>query len=443
MKHFLHRLQAVVLLGLLPALAAGQRASSSSRGSLDLSYKPRPNLLVIVADDVGWRDVDASIPTPTIDALASAGVRYRRAYATPLCSPTRYSLLFGMYSFREQLGTFINTCDPNDLSVPIQRLALPEVLQSRGYSTFSTGKWHLNTVATSPVYEAPRMFGFDEEHAGWIDNLGKIGDYFNWGRIDNGLLTLTTEYNTTAITQATIDWWTATPGPKFAWVAYQAPHAPFHAAPANLLPPGYVIGPGTRGLFESMIVAMDTEMGNLLSAIDLRNTLVIFMGDNGTPEAAVAPDQDPAKVKSSVYEGGINVPFIAAGWGAARNLDCDALISTVDLFATVLDLLQVPVPAGHAIDSVSFAPTLSQPSLGGRTWLFSQAYAPNGPGPTSYNVKAVVTATHKLWVRNGLERLYDLVNDPNEEQPLNIITNFTLYSTLRAYLDSIEAQGAP
>jgi len=434
-------------LGLLLFLAAAvsaQRARTASTGSTELRHAPRPNLLVIVGDDIGWRDIDASIPTPSLDRLADEGVTYRRAYSTPLCSPTRLALLFGLHGFREELGQFINTCDPGDVSVPLARMALPQVLRKLGYRTFAAGKWHLNTVALGPLNQAPQLFGFDTYRAGWVDNLGKVGTYFDWPRIDDGVVTSTTEYNTTAIRRATTEWWAATDGPKFAYVAFHAPHGPFHAAPASLLPPGYVVGPTTRDRFESMIVALDTELGHLLAEIDLRDTLVLFISDNGTPEAAVAPDQDAARVKSSVYEGGIHVPVFAAGWGVARGQESQALIGTTDLFATVLDVLGVSVPAGAAQDSVSFAPTLTQPaSAGNRTWVYSQAFAPNGSGPYGFNTKAIVTATHKLWYRNGQEVLYDLVNDPTEASPIAPASMPGLYSTLRAPMTAYEAAGAP
>ena len=93
---------------------------------------------------------------------------------------------------------------------------------------------------------------------------------------------------------------------------------------------------------------------------------------------------------------------------------------------------------------MSFAATLSQPGLpGNRTWVYSQAFGPNGPGPYGFNVKAIVTATHKLWYCRGQELIYDLVNDPTESNPISPFADPVLYGTLRAPMNALEAEGAP
>lgn len=436
------------VLGWLALSSGAQRSQASSFGGREeLRHQPRPNILVIMVDDLGWRDVDATIPTPSIDSLAERGVSFPRVYTAPICSASRYAFLFGAHPFREQLGFWINAF-ASDVSIPLSRVAFPEVISKLGYRTLMTGKWHMSTVqhlnslGLNP-YDAPRYFGFDTFRAGRIGNLSGMNTYDNWVRSDDGVTSNSTEYNTTAIRRATAEWWQATPGPKFAYAAFQAAHEPFHVPPAALLPPGYVLGSGNRGLFEAAIVALDTEIGNLLSVVDLRDTMVIFLSDNGTPPDAIAPDQEWFKVKASAYEGGINVPAMISGWGVRHGMQSDALISMTDFYATILDILDVAVPAGHAQDSVSFEPLLRDPKQAGRDWVYAQIFTPNGPDPKNFNAKAVVTPTRKLWFTDGAEAFFDLVSDPTESSPLSIFSDPTLYGELRGYMNDFEAQGAP
>lgn len=404
-----------------------------------------PNVLVILADDIGWRDIDPSIPTPNIDALVRDGVTFRRAYSMPYCSPSRFALLFGMQPFREQLGTYIDPNLPGEVTVSTQRLSLPGLLKGYGYDTLAAGKWHLSTFAigAQAALEWPRRFGFQAFRAGRIGNIGGTVTYIGWPRIDDGVQTYSTEYNTNAIRASASDWWNRQQGPRFAYVAFHAAHAPFHVPPARLLPPGYVVGTSNRSRYEAMIVAMDTEIGKLLDTIDRDNTFVFFLSDNGTPPDATAPGQDPARVKGSVYEGGINVPLIVTGPGITPGTESQALVSLTDLFATVLELAHLPVPAGHAIDSVSFAQQLFDPTLPARQWVYSQEFMPNGNGAKTSNQRAIITDRLK-WIQDGnQEFLYNLANDPGERAPLAPGRRQHMVTLFRQGIAQMRAEGAP
>lgn len=435
----------ILALVFLTAALSAQRVSSRTASGIPARPWPPPNVLVILADDIGWRDIDPSIPTPNIDSLARDGVSFRRAYSMPYCSPTRFSLLFGLQGFREQLGFFIDPNLPGEVTVGEDRLALPQALKAMGYRTLCAGKWHLSTFAIgSPAaFDWPRRFGFDAFRAGRIGNIGGGITYSSWPRIDDGVQAVSTEYNTTAIRRATSEWWAETTKPKFAYVAFHAAHAPFHVPPAELLPPGYVVGTSNRSRFEAMIVAMDTEIGRLLEGVDRERTFVFFIGDNGTPSDAAAPGQDPSRLKGSVYEGGINVPLIVSGPGVARGQTSGSLISVTDLFATVLDLVTFPVPAAVTRDSVSFAQLLAEPERSSRNWVYSQFFTPNGPGPKTRNQRAVITRDHKLITDDSREFLFNLVQDPEELRPIAPAAHPALYRSLRTMMDSMVAQGAP
>jgi arylsulfatase A-like enzyme len=157
----------------------------------------------------------------------------------------------------------------------------------------------------------------------------------------------------------------------------------------------------------------------------------------------VAPGQLGARVKGSGYEGGINVPLIVAGPGVARGRRCAALVSLTDLYATVLELLHAPVPAGAAVDSVSFVPQLTLPDLPGRKWIWSQWFRPNGPAAKTAGQRAVVSRRFKLLTDGASELVFDLENDPDERHPLSLPDHPRIAAGLRLRHQSMLAQGAP
>jgi len=400
----------------------------------------RPDLVLIVADDLGWRDIDASVPTPNLDWMRRNGIRFRRAYSNPNCSPSRYTLLFGRYAFRDDLGTIVRgqgmggLPDVENPGAPVRRVSLPEVLKAGGYATAAFGKWHLNNELQGIVAELPRAHGFDRFLAGMEFNAGLEGGYSSWPRIDDGHTQQSSEYSTRAIADAFAQWWRAEPGRKFAYVAFNAPHSPFHVPPPDLLPAGYVVGPALRHKYEAMIVALDTKLGDVLAAVDLARTLVVFVSDNGTPggmnpsQNVAAPDQNPMKLKGTVFEGGVNVPMIAVGGALGETgVDCDTLVNTTDFFRTFAQLARVDLrrvlPAGYALDSQSFRSSLLRPRAPDRprTWAFAEIYKPNGPVyPKTLRRRMVTDRRFKLIEQADKQLFYDLLLDPLEEAPLDL-----------------------
>lgn len=396
----------------------------------------RPNVLVVVADDLGWTDVEA-VPTPALDGLASRGVAFENAWANPWCSPTRHTLLFGRYSGRDGIGQIVfkkggmGLSDGENPGSPFENLSLPELLKPAGYATGAFGKWHLSNEIAGLLDEAPRAHGFDTARAISPFNLkGMVlspNGYFDWDRVDDGAKSVEPGYATRVQADALVDWVRTAPTPWLAYLAFNAPHSPFHVPPADLLPPGYAVGPGNRGKYEAMIAAMDAKLGDVLAAVSLSDTLVVFLGDNGTPAAAVAPGQDPAKVKESLYEGAIRVPFVVAGPGVAAGAHSRALVNTVDVLATVAELAGLELPGNRVFDSVSFAHVLAAPHLpAARRFLFSEFFAPNGAGPKTTSWVAARGERYKLMVRDAdgdgpappAELFFDLALDPTESHPL-------------------------
>lgn len=393
------------LAGLLVALitlAAGLRGQQAE--------PPRPNILILVADDLSWHDV-RRVDTPNLDRLAAHGITFNSMYSDPVCTPTRISCLWGIYAFRAQIGTVTRPrgaaglSDAQNPAIGFGRLSLARLLKGAGYTTMAAGKCHLANNILGARTQAMRRHGFDRNLASTQFTLSD--SYSSWMRIDDGKASRSTEYNTTAIASTISEWWAETGGPKFCWGAFNAPHAPFHVPPASTLPPGFEVGTGDRARYEAMIMAMDHEIGNILKTVDLADTIVVVLADNGTPQPVTAQGVNPNRTKGTVFDAGVRVPFIAAGPGFARDESCNALVNTSDMYATFAEHLGLTIPEGEAVDSVSMLPYLLAPDAPAqRTWVYSEYWVPNGTGP-----KTMV----RLMARNRTHKLMDV--DPDGDGP--------------------------
>lgn len=235
---------------------------------------------------------------------------------------------------------------------------------SVNYASAVIGKWHLAGGNSQNLTHSIES-GVDY-YAGTIE--GVIDDYYSWPLTANGATETSTVYHTTAMTDLAIDWVAAQNSPWFLWLAYIAPHEPFHAPPSalhtrNLSGEATDIQNNSRQYYLAAIEAMDTEIGRLLASIPtetLDNTLIVFIGDNGTPRQVIDLASYPrTHSKGTLYEGGIRVPMVVSGAGVTRfNEREPALVNTVDLFATFAAVAQLPEPEN--LDSQSFLPLLSE-----------------------------------------------------------------------------------
>lgn len=373
------------------------------------------DIVIISLDDWGRRDsaffaemefaVHDAPPMPAVDSLAVQGVAFTRAWSNPTCSPTRYSILFGKYPSR---GGILSKVSPacGLPSVDLAEVSMPELIGPSGYATSAIGKWHLSSGLYLPncfAGNAPRRHGFDTGIANTMYTLGT--GYKNWSRFDDGVSSTEPLYNTRVIGDEFIEWWEATPSPKLAYVALNAPHKPFHEPPPGLLN-GYDGGPGDRGLYKEALVAADNKLSQMLDVIDLQTTTVFLFGDNGTPDDVAIPEQDPTHMKGSVYEEGIGVPFIVAGQSIVnRGRVCDALIGVVDILATCLEITNVDCSGAYE-DGYSFLPYLQDEQLAEpvRRWIFAERT----------NRQAIRGTRYKYVRDQGVEAFYDLLNDPDE-----------------------------
>ena len=265
--------------------------------------------------------------TPNITNLIYEGIIFDNVWAYPTCTPTRSSIITGKYGFKTGV---MNVDDELPLSEPS---LFKFFKNSSTYSTAVIGKWHLSKDSNHPY-----LMGVDF-YAGLLN--GSVNSYFNWDLTQNNTTVQNTDYITSKFTDIAIEWLNERNGPWFLWLAYNAPHAPFHLPPLSLherseLPNDQAnIDNNPIDYYLSMIEAMDAELGRLIDSLNedvLENTIIIFLGDNGSPRK-VAQGFNSRRVKGTVYQGGISVPMYISGKGVLRKNDReDDLINTTDLF---------------------------------------------------------------------------------------------------------------
>ena len=398
------------------------------------STRDRPNIILIISDDQG---LDSSSQyaysnnppvTPILDGLALNGIVFDSVWATPACTPTRSAIITGKYGFNTGI---ISVGDELSTDHETLHKYLKNNTKTADYSSALIGKWHLGGASPNPNH--PNIHGIDY-YAGHL--RGSIQNYENWQLTINGETTTSTTYHTTEITNLAIDWINDQTNPWFLWLAYSAPHTPYHLPPQNLHSRNLSgtdedINSNPRSYYLAAIEAMDTEIGRLLSSLDqdtLRDTLVIFMGDNGTPGRVRNRSVYANGAKGTLYEGGLAVPMVISGSGVTRKNERDSnLINSTDLFATIIE-----IAGGNSTelpeDSISFARLLNSTEDSDRTFSFTEYDSDSTSG------WAIRNENYKL-INNGSEQqLFKLDNDPYETVDL---ANDQSFSTVKDQLNDL------
>ena len=372
-----------------------------------------PNILLIIADDLGKDAIsgytEGSIKpnTPNIDAIRNNGLIFNNFWVYPVCTPTRASIITGKYGYRTNVKGLEDVLSPAEVT-------LQKYINSNTnnlYATAVVGKWHLSGNNTSVN---PESFGIDY-YAGLI--RGAVDDYYQWQLTEDASNKLQTEYTTKVFTDLSINWINQQSKPWFLWLAYNAPHTPFHVPPSNMHSqgalPAYTDGMDPIPYYMAAIEAMDYQIGRLLDNIpadERANTIIIFIGDNGTPNQVAQSPYSSTTVKNTLYQGGINTPMFISGKGVSRTGADDNLITGTDLFATIAGMAGINTPEYH--DSKSFKSLLSQ-SETIRAYQYSEVKSGNNDAWTIRNDK------YKLIVNaNGNKEMYDLMADPYEQNNL-------------------------
>ncbi len=438
--------------------------TTSARESADRdSWVARPNVVLIVGDDVGVDLVGSyakyhpptagryAPETPVLDALAAEGVSFRNVWTNPGCSTSRAQILSGRHSRRTGIGALV-TWLPNrnhlvkNFGLSHDLTLLPQILKQGPvpYETAAVGKWHLGSPQQGGLHALGPDGAWFDHWAGSSFNLNGVGlGYRRWTKTFASRITEDDEcgssYPCTAMLDesascrdyATVDTIDDALGlletlrePFFLYVAFNAPHSPLDL-PQCSLPPTCTEGElayPTQAVdlpqkTRAMTRTMDHQIGRLLCSIDSEDTVVMFIGDNGTAgddssgqaRGIVAPFPGDHG-KATLYNGGVNVPLIVRGPGIAPGVD-DALVNSTDLFATIAELAGVPDTSAIPRDSISLVPYLyGSPHPTPRATIHAEFFVPtfipadfdSGTLPSTYK-----SQYHRRAVRNQRFKLIE------------------------------------
>ena len=386
---------------------------SSDDTTTDVPVNNAPNILFIIADDLGkdaingFTEGSVKPNTPHIDAIRNNGLSFDNFWVYPTCTPTRASIITGKYGYHTDVK------DAGDILSPTETTLQQYIKDNTGnqYASAIVGKWHLSGNQT---LVNPEDFGIDY-YSGLI--RGAVDNYYQWQLTEDGVTSVQNQYITEVFTDLAIDWVNQQNKPWFLWLAYNAPHTPFHAPPVETHSqgdlPDYVEGNNPLPYYMAAIESMDYEIGKLMNSMseeERENTIIIFIGDNGTPNQVAQSPYSSNKVKNTLYQGGINTPMFISGPGVNRRGVDTNLITGTDLFSTIAEIAGISVEEIH--DSKSFKSLLSTSGQ-----IRNYQYAEMDTG--IIDAWTISNGEFKLLVgANGNEEMYDLSNDPYETNNL-------------------------
>ena len=384
----------------------------------------KPNVVIIIADDLGWNDIGTRNPkivTPNLVKLAKEGVELQRFYGYPVCSPARAGLLTGVLPRR--LG-LVNIIMPGQAGITKATPALPAKLKSAGYTTSLIGKWHLGNQNPSSAVGFEHFYGFmggEVDYLKHTDMRGKLDWQRDGKQIEESGYTTYLFADEASKQIRNRD----KAKPFFLQVAFNAPHVEL-AAPEDL-----VAKHKSDGLYGAVVEGLDVGIGRILTTLDeqgLRdNTLVIFVSDNGAPRRT-GSNAPLRGYKGSVDEGGIRTPAIVR-WPkrVPAGVKLDQPIAVIDLFPTIAAAANLPLTAELKIDGVNQWPAIA----GGKT-------LPRPPFLVASSDIALFDGDWKLIETNAGQRtLFNLKADISEAKDL-LATQPEQAAKLGAQLDTLK-----
>ena len=424
---------------------------------------PKPNVVFILGDDLGYCDISMygckEIPTPNIDSIGKNGIKFTNAYVSaPVCSPSRAGLMTGRYQqrfgFEFNAGPLQRAINNKDMGLPLTEITLAQVMKKAGYATGMVGKWHMGM---NDRY-MPTQRGFDEYFgflfgANLYINPNKPGVMSRPGAVAGGGPTATTrsaqnpiyrnttpveeeEYLTDAFAREAVSYIDRhQKEPFFLYAPFNAPHEPFQATQKYLdrFPD---VKDERRRVYMAMVSALDDAVGAILSKLREtgleRNTLVVFLSDNGCATYTGACTNDPLRFgKLTHLEGGFRVPFAMQWPGHLEPATVsDQVISSLDLFPTAVALAGAVLPKDRPYDGVDLLPYLSGKKKGSPHEVLCWRNGTNA---------AVRRGNWKLFKGGDHYWLYDLSKDVGERKDL-ATTRPEIVEQLKRQLIKWEAQ---
>jgi arylsulfatase A len=357
----------------------GLGAMATSCGGSSTATGNRPNILVLLADDMGYTDINCyggDIRTPNVNQLAAEGIQFTSCYSSaPNCSPARTGLMTGRIPSRTGIYSYIPENHP--MHLPRTEITVAKLLQQAGYATCHVGKWHLNGLFNSPEQPQPNDHGFDY----WFStqNNAEPSHLNPVNFVRNGEAVGPLEgYSCQIVADEAISWLENRGGGNesfFQYVCFHEPHKKL-ASPPELMDT-YGELSDADALYYANITNLDLAVGKMLSALDrldiADNTMVFFLSDNG-------PWRDGSQgvlrgKKSEVYDGGIKVPGIMRWPGhTTPGGTSDVPVSFLDFLPTVCAATGVPEPDDRTLDGVSLLPLLAGQPLDRSKPLFWYFY---------------------------------------------------------------------
>ncbi len=416
-----------LVLLLAAAVAVPRAAQAPAQGAAPSASAARPNVVFILADDLGYGDLGVqghpTIRTPRIDWLAAEGARMTVFYAAPSCSPSRYQFLTGRYSNRGGISGALMPESKTGLSR--EEVTIADIAKSGGYRTAAIGKWHLGTL---PGFR-PTEHGFDSYFGllysndmirPWVQTDVPLRLFRNTdelpGEVDVSRLTERYTEEAVAFIRQNRE------RPFLLYLAHSMPHVPLG------VPPRFA-GKSAAGRYGDVIEMIDWSTGAVLDALRdagvADRTLVVFASDNG-PWAEMPPRMltDPRVVrtdagtagllrgsKASTWEGGVRVPFVARWAGQIpAGIVTPAMGAAVDLLPTVARAIGAPLPDGRTLDGRDLLPVLTGADRTGRVeFLYLNGIALEAARDGRWKLRLNPHPGGETAVE-----LYDLVNDPGE-----------------------------
>lgn len=413
----------VIAMLILAGLAAPAHAQAAKR----------PNIIHIVADDLGFKDVGfngcADIKTPNLDKLAQGGAKLTQFYVQPMCTPTRAALMTGRYPYRYGLQTAVIP-SVSTYGLDTSEFLMPQALRDAGYKTAIIGKWHLGH-ADKKYW--PKQRGFDYQYGAMIGEL----DYFTHD--EHGVLDWFRDnepvkeegYTTQLIGKDAEKYINAQDPSKpfYLYLTFNAPHTPYQA-PKDYIDRYKNIQEPTRRIYAGMVACLDDEIGRVVAALEAKklreNTLIIFHSDNGGTHnamfAGVMADMSKVKIpcdnsplrdgKGSLFDGGTRVCAFVNWPDHIKPGAVDGIIHAVDMYPTLATLAGASTTKCKPLDGVNVWETISTGKASPRTEVI-------------YNIEpyraAIRQGNWKLIWRTTLPAtsdLYDLSKDPSETKNL-------------------------
>lgn len=400
-----------------------------------------PNIIFIMADDLGWADVGfhkGNVPTPQLDRLASEGVELTQHYVYPVCSPTRSALLSGRNATR-----FGVTAPQNNRAYPWGTVTLARALKSVGYDTALMGKWHLGSLPE----EGPNQFGFDHSYGSLAGGVSPWNHRYKQGEFSrtwqrNGKFVEENGHVTDLIAAEAIRWIESRrDAPFFLYIPFTAVHLPLKEPDEWVARVPTTVQGDVARHYGASVMHLDDAVGRILAAVDmkgLRNeTIVVFTSDNGgstvenndlkypddnCPSGKLTGNNLPFRgQKGQVYEGGIRVPTIVSAPGRLKPHKFDGVAHISDWMPTFCALAGYNPTEDLKWDGQNFWPQLT-----GEEAIKARLIYTAAPG---FNVLALRDGNWKLIVNKSKPQkiegkatdaieLYDLANDPYEKSNL-------------------------